>query len=85
MNSTKIIKYLFASLSLFFSFSVIAESQPNTYRYGTKLDIVKVLSVSAPKTNNCKIVDQTMRYIDSTGKVRTLKYRAHSGACSKGH
>ena len=85
MISKKISRYVVASLGVFLSFNVLEESAPTTYKYGAKLDIAKVLSISTSKTHSCKPVDQVMRYVDSAGKVQVLKYRALSDACSKGH
>ncbi|MCG6538563.1 DUF2790 domain-containing protein [Pseudomonas sp. KSR10] len=40
--------------------------------YGTKLDIEKVLSISTRDSAVCEPVEQTMKYIDSSGKSQTL-------------
>lgn len=85
MISKKINQYVVVSLGVLLSFNALAESTPTPYKYGTKLDIAKVLSISTPKTHSCKPVDQVMTYVDSAGKVQVLKYRALSDACSKGH
>ena len=76
---------IFASLGLLLSGSVLAESPPTAYKYGEKLDIEKVLSISTTKTPICKPVDHIMKFIDSAGKIQVLKYRALSDACNKGH
>ncbi|EZH81104.1 hypothetical protein AU05_11280 [Ectopseudomonas composti] len=73
------------SFALFISGHALAESQVTTYTYGLKLDIAKVLSISKPKTHTCKPVDHLMKYIDSAGKIQTMKFKALSDACSKGH
>lgn len=85
MISKKISQYVVVSLGVFLSCNALAESSPTPYKYGAKLDIAKVLSITTPKTHSCKPVDQVMRYVDSAGKVQVLKYRALSDACSKGH
>jgi len=76
---------MFASLAVLLSCSVLAENSSGTYEYGVALDVVRVLSVTTQKTALCKPVDHLMKYIDSAGKTKTLKYRALSDACSKGH
>lgn len=73
------------SFALLLSGNALAESPVTTYKYGLKLDIAKVLSISKPKTHTCKPVDHLMKYVDSTGKIQTLKFKALSNACSKGH
>ncbi|MBZ9668059.1 DUF2790 domain-containing protein [Pseudomonas sp. LMG 31766] len=73
------------SFALLLSGHALAESPVTTYKYGLKLDVAKVLSISKPKTHTCKPVDHLMKYVDSTGKIQTLKFKALSDACSKGH
>jgi len=73
------------SLAILISSNALAESHATTYKYGLKLDIAKVLSISKPKTHTCKPVDYLMKYIDSAGTIQTLKFKALSDACSKGH
>lgn len=73
------------SLALLLSAHAFAERSVTTYKYGLKLDIAKVLSISKPKTHTCKPVDHLMKYIDSAGEIQTLKFKALSDACSKGH
>ncbi|WP_181295287.1 DUF2790 domain-containing protein [Pseudomonas sp. Q2-TVG4-2] len=72
-----------ASIGLLLSFSALAERTPTPYTYGTKLDIVKVVSIRTEDSPVCKPVDYIMKYIDSMGKTQALKYKAHSSACSK--
>ncbi|WP_082641879.1 DUF2790 domain-containing protein [Stutzerimonas nitrititolerans] len=83
-KNSKPASILFASLGLLLSCSALAESLPETYKYGAKLDIVKVLSISAKGGAICKPVDHIMQYVDSSGKQQALKYRALSDACSRG-
>jgi hypothetical protein len=73
------------SFALLLAGNALAESPVTTYKYGLKLDVAKVLSISKPKTHTCKPVDHLMKYVDSTGKIQTLKFKALSDACSKGH
>lgn len=76
-------KIIITSLSLILSCSVLAESPPTTYEYGLKLDISKVISISTKGSRTCEPVDRTMKYMDSFGKTKTLKYRVLSDACDK--
>ncbi|MDH1265674.1 DUF2790 domain-containing protein [Pseudomonas sp. GD03944] len=82
-NISKSARIIFASLGAFLSFGASAESDPVTYKYGAKLDIVKVLSITTKDSPVCKPVDYVMKYVDSTGQTHALKYKAHSSACSK--
>lgn len=72
-----------AGAGILLSYSAHAENHLTTYKYGTKLDIVKVLSISTQVSHVCKPVDHIMRYIDSSGKTQALKYRALSDSCGK--
>ncbi|MGE8496049.1 MAG: DUF2790 domain-containing protein [Pseudomonas sp.] len=74
---------IFASFGLLLSLSTLAEIPLTTYTYGTKLDIVKVISISTKDSPVCKPVDYIMKYVDSSGKTLALKYKAHSSACNK--
>ncbi|MXI50256.1 DUF2790 domain-containing protein [Pseudomonas moraviensis] len=74
-----------ASFSLILSSSVLAESDPTTYEYGMKLDIAKIISISTTRSRTCEPVDRMLKYIDSSGKTETLKYRVLSDACDKRH
>jgi len=87
MNSKKLcgpVKIVFASIGLLLSFNALGEVIPVTYKYGMKLDIEKVLSLSTEYTPVCKPVDRIMKYADSAGNIRTLKYRVLSAVCSSG-
>ena len=87
MNSEKVsvpVKIVFASLGLLLSCNVLGEYVPVTYTYGAKLDIAKALSISTEYTPTCKPVDRIMKYMDSSGKTRALKYRVLSAVCSSG-
>lgn len=79
----KSLNIIFPSIGLLLSCSALGENAPVTYKYGAKLDIVKVLSVSAQASPVCKPVDYILKYIDSSGQIQALKYRALSDACGK--
>ncbi|AMB87517.1 hypothetical protein AWM79_20360 [Pseudomonas agarici] len=62
--------------------TTIAGSPPvETYRYGMKLDIARVLSIS-DTSQEYGLVPSIMRYEDSSGTVRALKYQVYGGAGS---
>ncbi|USW95393.1 DUF2790 domain-containing protein [Pseudomonas proteolytica] len=44
------------------------------YRYGMKLDIARVVSVTPP-VRTCKVVPSRMTYEDSSGQLKTLEYQ----------
>ncbi|WP_460126204.1 DUF2790 domain-containing protein [Pseudomonas sp. S2_C03] len=54
-----------------------------TYHYGMKLDIQKVISVSEI-ANECAPVPAQMTYEDSQGKRHILKYQVMGTGCSAG-
>lgn len=84
VNTRKTVGVIFASLGMLVSVSALAEHRSVAYKYGDRLDVVRVLSVSAKDGSACKPVDHMMEYIDSSGKKQVLKYRALSKACHKG-
>ena len=87
MISTKTRKparFMAASLCTLLSVSAVAENRSVAYKYGDKLDVVKVLSMSAKDGSGCQPVDHRMEYIDSSGKKQVLNYRALPKRCHKG-
>ncbi|QIH10819.1 MULTISPECIES: DUF2790 domain-containing protein [unclassified Pseudomonas] len=44
------------------------------YRYGMKLDIAKVVSITPP-IKSCEVVPSRMTYEDSTGQLMTIEYQ----------
>lgn len=89
MTSKKVSKpanLIFASLGLLLSLDALAESAPTIYTYDASLDIQNVLSISSiEEGRTCKPIDHIMKYTDSSGKIQTVKYKALSDACSRGH
>ncbi|MBC2658070.1 DUF2790 domain-containing protein [Pseudomonas sp. MSSRFD41] len=45
-----------------------------SYRYGMKLDIAKVVSITPP-IKSCEVVPSRMTYEDSTGQLMTIEYQ----------
>lgn len=52
------------------------------YHYGMHLDVAKVISMSEPVTQDCKVVKADMKYLDKAGKVEEISYAKMSDACS---
>lgn len=74
---------LFAALNICtFSARAEADTSPETYTYGTQLDIKKVLSLKQDATPSCAIVDARLTYLDSQSKTRVLDYRKFSDNCN---
>ncbi|MCP1446348.1 hypothetical protein J3D54_005480 [Pseudomonas sp. GGS8] len=75
---------LFAALNICtLSARAEADVTPQTYTYGTHLDIQKVLSMKQDATPSCGIVNARMTYLDSQGKTQVLDYRKFSDDCSE--
>lgn len=53
-----------------------------TYHYGMKLDIARVLFIS-DTSQVCGVVPSVMQYEDSKGELRALEYLIHGGGCSE--
>jgi hypothetical protein len=53
----------------------------DNYKYGTHLDIAKVLSVATPAIS-CGVVPGQMIYLDSTGSKHELDYQLLGGGCN---
>ncbi|MBV4475960.1 DUF2790 domain-containing protein [Pseudomonas botevensis] len=51
------------------------------YEYGMPLHVAKVISMSEPQTQQCKVITADMKYIDNTGKPEEISYRKMSDAC----
>jgi hypothetical protein len=72
---------LFAALNIC-TLSARAEAvAPQTYTYGTHLDIQKVLSMKEDQSMTCGIVDARMTYLDSAGQTRVLDYSKFADGC----
>jgi hypothetical protein len=73
---------LFAALSLG---ALSAQAQdvvkPETYMYGTHLDIKQVISSKEGTTPACGVVTSRLTYLDSMDQTRVLDYQSFSGGC----
>ncbi|MEN5092649.1 DUF2790 domain-containing protein [Pseudomonas protegens] len=52
------------------------------YHYGMPLHVAKVISMSEPDTQDCKVITADMKYIDQAGKPAEITYSKLSDACS---
>ncbi|MHA3735231.1 DUF2790 domain-containing protein [Pseudomonas sp. Eth.TT006] len=52
------------------------------YEYGMPLQVNKVIAMTEPQTQQCKVVTADMKYIDNAGKPEEITYRKMSDACS---
>jgi hypothetical protein len=62
-----------------------ADVTPQTYTYGTHLDIQKVLSMKQDASPACGIVNARMTYLDSQGKTQVLDYSKFADDCNEGN
>ncbi|BBP77514.1 topoisomerase II [Pseudomonas sp. Ost2] len=76
---------LFAALNICtLSARAEAQVQPQTYSYGTHLDVRKVLSLTQEAGPECGVVNAQMSYLDSQGQPHILDYRKFSDICHEG-
>ncbi|WP_460372180.1 DUF2790 domain-containing protein [Pseudomonas sp. Tul1A2] len=59
-----------------------ATSKAVLYEYGMPLHVAKVVSLTEPPTQLCKVVTADMKYIDNAGKPEEISYRKLSDACN---
>ena len=58
-----------------------ATSKAVPYEYGMPLHVAKVVSLTEPPTQLCKVVTADMKYIDKAGNPEEISYRKLSDAC----
>ncbi|WP_350598392.1 DUF2790 domain-containing protein [Pseudomonas sp. 65/3-MNA-CIBAN-0223] len=73
---------LFAALNIC-TLSARAEAtvKPETYTYGTHLDIKKVISMKQDATPTCGIINAQLTYLNSQGDTKVLDYRKFADNC----
>lgn len=80
-------KYIYALLgSLVISSAAFADTNtttPEVYKYGDKLDVVKVVALSKIPTDLCEAVPATMTYLDSQGVQHTMEYQVLADGCTQ--
>ncbi|MFJ2279659.1 DUF2790 domain-containing protein [Pseudomonas sp. NPDC087803] len=59
-----------------------ATSKAVPYQYGMPLHVNKVISMTEPQTQQCKVITADMKYIDNAGKPEEITYRKMSDACN---
>ena len=78
-----IVAGVFAVLNIAaFSAHADVKSAPQTYTYGTHLDIQKVISLKEDNAVTCGIVEARMTYLDSAGQTRVLDYSKFADGCN---
>lgn len=58
-----------------------AESKPEPYHYGMPLDIHKVILMEEDTTNECKVINASIQFMDKTGELKHVSYLKLSEAC----
>jgi hypothetical protein len=57
-------------------------SKATPYHYGMPLNVGKVVALTEPTTNECKVITADMKYIDTSGKPEEISYQKLSDVCS---
>ncbi|OPA87778.1 hypothetical protein BFW87_23475 [Pseudomonas fluorescens] len=58
-----------------------AATKPVPYQYGMPLNIDKVIAMNETQTNDCKVINADIKFVDKAGKVEDVGYRKMSEAC----
>ncbi|MCD7041351.1 DUF2790 domain-containing protein [Pseudomonas sp. MAFF 311095] len=58
------------------------DHKPVPYQYGMPLNISRVIAMNETATNECKVIDADIKFVDKAGKVEDVGYRKLSEACS---
>lgn len=59
-----------------------ANTKAVPYEYGMPLHVSKVISMTEPQTQQCKVITADMKYLDNAGKPEEISYRKMSDACN---
>jgi hypothetical protein len=76
---------LTATALLLSALSSLAQADSTTavpYHYGMPLHVGKVISMTEPATQECKVITAAMKFIDNQGKPEEITYRKMSDACT---
>lgn len=57
-------------------------AKPVPYQYGMPLNIQHVIAMNETPTNDCKVIDADIKFVDKAGKIEDVGYRKMSDACS---
>ena len=60
-----------------------SDSDVQPYRYGSQLDVERVLRIDTPASPRCELVTTVMTYRDSSDSLRKLSYLTSSEACTR--
>lgn len=60
-----------------------SDSDVQPYRYGSQLDVERVLRIDTPASPRCELVTAVMTYRDSSDSLRKLSYLTTSEACTR--
>ncbi|MFL1505073.1 DUF2790 domain-containing protein [Pseudomonas sp. S191] len=56
-------------------------AKPVPYRYGMPLNIDKVIAMNEIQTNDCKVINADIKFVDNAGKIKDVGYLKMSEAC----
>ncbi|UZE26822.1 DUF2790 domain-containing protein [Pseudomonas asplenii] len=62
--------------------STPATTQAVPYHYGMPLNIDKLISMTEQPTDQCKVINADMKFVDTAGKIEDVSYRKLSDACN---
>jgi len=57
-------------------------TQPVPYHYGMPRQVAKVISMTEPSSQECKVITANMKFIDTAGKPEEISYLKLSDACN---
>ena len=65
------------------SSALFAEERTDTpaYRYGSELDVARVIRIEEPQPTTCEVVQATMTYETSHGAIETLTFLKEASVC----
>ncbi|MFQ6345885.1 DUF2790 domain-containing protein [Pseudomonas sp. R11F] len=58
-----------------------AAAKPVQYQYGMPLNIDRVIAMHETDTDECKVINADIKFVDKAGKVEDVSYRKMSEAC----
>ncbi|KTC63265.1 hypothetical protein AO262_05925 [Pseudomonas fluorescens ABAC62] len=58
------------------------DQKPVPYHYGMPLNIKHVIAMNEAPTNDCKVIDADIKFVDKAGKIEDVSYRKLADACS---
>ncbi|OPA90022.1 DUF2790 domain-containing protein [Pseudomonas lactucae] len=58
------------------------DQKPVPYQYGMPLNIKHVIAMNETSTDECKVIDADIKFVDKAGKIEDVGYRKLSDACS---